>query len=298
MLLRTDENAACKKIESLASQLEPISAQIPKGFAEVQISASSCAPQDSDWYNRRLQGVSKALIVVENQMGVDDPLLMDLKFRKAVSLKKLRRFSEALSLYQSLLQQQEAVYGPDSLAVANTLLGISGTQIEIDDYKGSLATLQRAYPIFAAVHGDAPNGDLAAVSYNLGIVYDYGGIDQRKAAEWYGNAYEISLQAFGPNSRNVGSFATDYGTMLRRIGDYEKAEPVLRIARHNMSLDTSYGFLARLSLAIVLSKRQAWDEVRSLIAECESGNPAYPKDPYFKKDWDELRAELARHFNS
>jgi eukaryotic-like serine/threonine-protein kinase len=294
-LWQVDVERACKKGEALVTELMTAPLIDIDALGEsLGFIGKSCRVPDEVAADKRLTQLNAAISLIASKKGDDDTQLMELTLGKASLMRLKGEADEAIAILQNLRLRQERIFGPESLSVANTCLVLGDALNKTKRFQEAVTTLKRAHKIYQTVHGDAPNGDLAAVANNLAISYGWGKVDPSKEMEWRAKAYEIGLIAFGPNSRNVGSFATDYGALLRRDGQYEKAEPILRIARTNMSMETSYGFMARLNLAMVLAQKKLWQEVRVLVAECEAGDPAYRQDPYFKADWDNLRAELAR----
>ena len=193
------------------------------------------------------------------------------------------------------------MYGPNSISEANAFLVAGGANITAYAFsRRRWWCCTRRRPSTPRIHGDAPSGDIAVVAYQLGVAYDYGKIDVAAALKWYAKAYEVGQVAFGKESGNIGSFAADYGTLLRKSGDFAAAEPVLRRASANTTLDNPLGngFMSRMNLAIVLARRGLWDEVATLVAECEQADAEFREDPEFKGDWDALRAALARQKGS
>ena len=199
-------------------------------------------------------------------------------------------------MIEEIARDSARIFGPDSMSEANALLIAGGAYNTSYQFDEALRVLHRAQAIYALTHGNAPNGDVAVVAYQLGTAYDYGKIDSDKALSWYAKAYAVGELTFGPESGNVGAFAADYGALLRKRGDYAAAEPVLRKAARLTALNSPIGngFMSRLNLALVLARRGQWDEVRSLVAECEAADGEFREDPEFKGDWETLRAMLAR----
>ncbi len=295
-LWQADVKAACQQAEALVIELiSSTPVDIDAIGESLGFTSKSCRVGDVTAADKRLAQLDMSIDLIATKRDVDDAQRMALELGKASLMRFMGRLDEAISLLEKLLVRQERIFGAQSMSVANTCLVMGDALNKSKRYSDAVLVLTRAFQIYSKVHGDAPNGDLAAVANNLAISYGWGKVDPSKEMQWRAKAYEIGLIAFGPDSRNVGSFATDYGALLRKQGQYEKAEPILRIARKNMDIDTSYGFMARMNLAIVLAKQKRWDEVSTLVVECESGDPSYRIDPYFKAEWDQLLAELARH---
>ncbi len=71
---------------------------------------------------------------------------------------------------------------------------------------------------------------------------------------------------------------------------------MLRKAAKQTALNSPIGngFMSRLNLAMVLAKRGQWDEVATIVAECEQAEAEFREDPEFKADFEALRAEVAK----
>ncbi|WP_166654243.1 serine/threonine-protein kinase [Tahibacter aquaticus] len=298
---QTDATDACDQSEALLMDKAASAEQDPEGFVRPLLyNAKTCRLPGEDAAKRTLQHIEFADGLVRRKMDGDATLLLWLKFARGNTLRRLQRYDEALALIEEVAADSARMYGPDSISEANSLLVAGGANINAYRFPQALAVLHKAQAIYAKVHGDAPNGDIAVVAYQLGVAYDFGKIDTAAALKWYAQAYTVGQVAFGKESGNVGSFATDYGALLRKSGDFAAAEPVLRRASANTNLANARGngFLSRMNLAIVLARRGQWDEVATLVAECEQADARFREDPDFKADWDALRAALARQKNS
>jgi eukaryotic-like serine/threonine-protein kinase len=292
---QVDAKTACQRAETLVVELMAAVPVDSDAIGEsLDFTSKSCRAPDPGAVNTRIAQLDRAIALIASQRGDDDAQVMELVLGKAALMRWIGRADKAFAMLRELLTRQERIYGPESLSVANTCLVLGGGLNKANRFSEAVVPLMRAHKIYAKVHGDAPNGDMAAVANNLAISYGWGKVDPSQEMQWRAKAYEVGLIAFGPHSANVGSFATDYGALLRQAGQFQKAEPILRIARANMSMETAYGFMARMNLALVLAQQKRWQEVRELVAECEAGDPAYQQDPYFKADWDGLLSDLAR----
>lgn len=295
---QSDATDACRQAEALVTEKLAGAEQDPEGFVRPLLYTSkTCRTPGEDAAKRTLERIEFADDLVRRRMDGDTTLLLYLRFARGNTLRRLQRHDEAIALIEQVAADSARLYGPGSVSEANALLISGGANITALRFPQALVVLHKAQTIYAKVHGDAPSGNIAVVAYQLGVAYDYGKIDSAAALKWYAQAYEVGQVAFGKESGNIGSFAADYGTLLRKSGDFAAAEPVLRRAAANTKLDNPLGngFMSRMNLAIVLAKRQQWDEVAALVAECEKADAEFHQDPDFKPDWDALRAALARH---
>ncbi|WP_313917147.1 serine/threonine-protein kinase [Tahibacter sp.] len=294
---QSDAADACRQAEALTAEMFAGAEQDPEGFVRTLLyTAKTCRVPGEDAAQRTLERIGFADGLVRRRMDGDATLLLWLKFARGNTLRRLKRYDEAITLIAEAAADSARMYGPDSVSEANAWLVAGGANITAYRFPQALEVLHKAQAIYAKVHGDAPSGDIAVVAYQLGVAYDYGKIDAAAALKWYAKAYEVGQVAFGKESGNIGSFAADYGTLLRKSGDFAAAEPVLRRASMNTKLDNPLGngFMARMNLAIVLARRERWDEVAALVAECEQADAEFREDPEFKADWEALRAALAR----
>lgn len=294
---QTDMQDACRQASELVAEMMTTAENDPEAFVRTLLyDARSCRTGGKDGAVRALERIAYAQDLVRRRMGSDEVLLLQLRFAHANTLRRVGRFDEAVAQLEEVARDSARIYGPGSVAEANALLVAGGAYNTAYKFPEALRVLRRAQEIYANVHGIAPNGDIAVVAYQLGTAYDYGKIDAVKALSWYAKAYEVGKIAFGAESGNVAAFGADYGTLLRRRGDYAAAEPVLRVASAGTRIDSPIGngFMSRLNLAIVLARRGQWDEVRTLVAECETAAAELREDPEFKADWEALRAALAR----
>lgn len=294
---QSDPNDACQQAEALVGDMAESAEADPEGFVRPLLYTSrSCRARGDDAAQRALDRIAVASDLVRRKMGADEVLLLELRFAHANMLRRLRRTAEAIPMIEEIARDSARIFGPDSMSEANALLIAGGAYNTSYQFDEALRVLHQAQAIYALTHGNAPNGDVAVVAYQLGTAYDYGKIDSEKALSWYAKAYAVGELAFGPESGNVGAFAADYGTLLRKRGDYAAAEPVLRKAARLTALNSPIGngFMSRLNLGLVLARRGQWDEVRSLVTECEAADSEFREDPEFKSDWETLRAMLAR----
>lgn len=294
---QSDTADACRQAEALVSEKHAGAEQDPQGFVQPLLyTIKTCRANREDAAQLRLEWIDYASDLVRRRLDGDAALLLSLKFSRGNALRRLRRNEEAIVLIREVAADSARLYGPGSSSEANAWLIAGGAHIGMRRFTEAVDVLHRAQAIYAKIHADAPNGDIAVVAYQLGVAYDYGKIDPAAALRWYAQAYEVGQIAFGKESGNVGSFAADYGTLLRKHGDYAAAEPVLRRARANTQPDNRLGngFMSRLNLGIVLARRGLWDEVATLVAECERADAVFREDPDFKSDWDALRAALAQ----
>jgi serine/threonine-protein kinase len=298
---KIDMQDACRQSAELVDETFAAAQSDPEAFVRTLLyDARSCRTGGKEGAVRTLERIAYAQELVQRRMGGDEVVLLDLRFAHANNLRRVRRFDEAVVQLEQIARDSVRIYGPGSVSEANALLIAGGAYNTSYQFPDALRVLHRAHAIYAKVHGDAPNGDIAVVAYQLGTAYDYGKIDADQALSWYAKAYEVGKIAFGAESGNVGAFAADYGTLLRRRGDHAAAEPVLRVASRQTRLDNpiANGFMSRLNLAIVLAQREQWDEARALAAECETADAKLREDPAFKADWDALRTALARQGRS
>ena len=294
---QSDAVDACRQAEALQTEKFAGAEQDPEGFVRTLLyTAKTCRLPGEDGARRTLERVEFADSLVRRRMDGDAALLLSLKFTRGNTLRRLKRYDESIALIEEVAADSARMYGPDSASEANALMVAGGANINAHRFPQALAVLHKAQAIYAKIHGDAPNGDIAVVAYQLGVAYEYGKIDTAAALKWYAQAYAVGQIAFGKESGNVGSFAADYGTLLRKSGDFAAAEPVLRRASANTRLASPQGngFLSRMNLAIVLARRGLWDEVATLVAECEQADAKLREDPDLKPDWVALRAALAR----
>jgi serine/threonine-protein kinase len=294
---QSDAADACRQAEALVTELFDSAEQDPEGFVRTLLyTAKTCRVPGKDAARLTLERIEFADGLVRRRMDGDATLLLWLKFARGNNLRRLERYDEALALIEEAAADGARMYGPNSVTEANAWLVAGGANITALRFPQALVVLHKAHAIYARIHGDAPSGDIAVVAYQLGVAYDYGKIDTAAALKWYAKAYEVGQIAFGKESGNVGSFAADYGTLLRKSGDFAAAEPVLRRASMNTKLSNPLGngFMSRMNLAIVLAKRGVWDEAAALVAECEQADAEFREDPEFKADWDALRTALAR----
>jgi serine/threonine protein kinase len=289
---RSSEQGGCEKAIALADAMSLIADRHARGYALAQMAVTSCPSPDDRHLQRSMEGLTDAVRIVERRLGKDDTLLIDLKRGLANDLRRLKRVDEARKIYFDILQQQERVFGASSRSVANTLMSIGMMQLTDGDAKTAEATMLRAHSNFSAIHGSIPHGDMAAVAYNLAVIYDYGGLDKGKALDWYAKAMEAGSLAFGPTSRNVGEFSTEYGTLLWRVGEHAKAEPLLRAAMKVIPVHTPNGLRACLSLAGVMAAGERWSEVARTVAVCESSDPTLLKDADFASELLRLRSGM------
>lgn len=298
---QSDAADACAQAEALVTELFEGAEQEPEGFVRTLLyAAKTCRVPGEDAALRTLERIEFADGLVRRRMDGDATLLLWLRFARGNTLRRLKRHDEAIAVIEEVAADAARQYGPGSISEANALLIAGGANITAHRFPQALLALRKAQAIYAKIHGDAPSGDIAVVAYQLGVANDYGKIDTAEALKWYAKAYEVGQIAFGKESGNVGSFAADYGTLLRKSGDFATAEPVLRRASMNTKLSNPLGngFMSRMNLAIVLARRGLWDEVAALVAECEQADAEFREDPEFKADWDALRAALARRQGS
>jgi eukaryotic-like serine/threonine-protein kinase len=298
---QSDATDACRQAEALLSETFADAEQNPEGFVRTMLyTAKTCPTLDDDAARRRLARVEFAGELVRRRMDGDATLLLWLKFARGNVLRRLQRYDEALALLDEAAADSARMYGPDSMSEANARMIAGIANIAARRFSQALVMLHKAQATYARIHGDAPNGDIAMVAYRIGIAYDHGGIDTAAALKSYAKAYEVGQIAFGKDSANIGSLAADYGALLRKSGDFAAAEPVLRRASTNTKLTDPLGsgFRSRMNLATVLAKRERWDEVAALVAECEQADARFRQDPEFKADWDALRAALAKRQGS
>ncbi|MBL8300962.1 MAG: serine/threonine protein kinase [Rhodanobacteraceae bacterium] len=294
---QTDIKEACRQAETLVDETLASAEADPEAFVRTLLYTSrTCRVGGEAGSARTLERVVQATDLVRRRMDADEVILLDLRLAQATSLRRLRRNDEAIPMIEEVARESARIYGENSLSEANALLIAGGAYNTTYNFAAALKVLQRAEAIYAHIHRDAPNGDIAVVAFQLGTAYDYGKIDAEAALKWYAKAYEVGQIAFGVESGNVGAFAADYGTLLRRRGDFTAAEPVLRKAARITPLDSPIGngFMSRLNLGIVLAQRGQWDEVRTLVAECEKADAEFREDPEFKADWEALRTALAQ----
>lgn len=294
---QTDANDACAQSAVLLDETAGAAEQEPEAFVRTLLfDAKTCRRRDKAEVQRTYDRILQAEELVRRRFAGDEALLLQVRFARANTLRRLNRADEAIAQLDEIARESARIYGENSASEANALLVSGGAHISSGKLAQALVPLHRAQAIYARIHGDAPNGDIAVVAYQLGTAYDYGKVDAEKARFWYAKAYEVGQIAFGPDAGNVGAFAADYGTLLRKLGDHATAEPVLRVASRITKLENprGEGFMSRMNLAIVLAKRQQWDEVAKLVAECEKADAEFHQDPDFKPDWDALRAALAK----
>jgi eukaryotic-like serine/threonine-protein kinase len=289
---RVDERAACEQAHQLAATLRKTSASDVLPFARAMLRAASCSTSKGQAL-QDVDGIRHAIALVEHQMGKDDTILLALKSALGGRLRNVGQQAEMKQIFSDLVADNIRIYGSDSMSAAKSLMGVGMSQLVDGEATSALQSFQRAYGIYSAVHGDGASGDVAAAAYNLGLAYDFGKIDTGKALEWYEKAFDTGITAFGPNSLSVGAFATEYGTMLWRTGHLTKAESVLRTAYPLTTVDSPGGIRARLSLAQVLAAKRSWNEVATIIAECESGGREILKDPDFAVELEALRGRLS-----
>lgn len=298
---QSDAVDACHQAEALVTEKFDGAEQDPQSFVRTLLyTAKTCDVVGEDAAQRTLERIGFAEDLVNRRMDSDATLLLWLRFARSNTLRRLKRYEEAIALIGDVAADSARMYGPGSVSEADALLIAGGSHINASQFPQALVVLHKAQAIHAKIHGDASSGNSAVVAHQLGVAYDHGNIDAAAALKWYAQAYAVGQIAFGKDSANVGSFAADYGTLLRKSGDFAAAEPVLRRASANTKLTSpnGNGFLSRMNLAIVLARRGQWDEVAALVAECEQADTQFREDPDLKPDWDALRAALTRQQGS
>jgi CHAT domain-containing protein/Tfp pilus assembly protein PilF len=181
-------------------------------------------------------------------------------------LRKTGKYDEAKTLTERALAIREKVFGPDHLAVADSLHALASLYDDKSDYVKAEPLNLRALAIREKALGpDHP--DVAKSLYNLAWIYSTRQ-DFTKAEIFYRRALAIQENALGPNHPEVATTLNDLALLFLEKGDYDQSilvnQRVLSIRENALGPDASGVAKALTNLAQVYEVRGDYAKAESL----------------------------------
>jgi tetratricopeptide (TPR) repeat protein len=207
-------------------------------------------------------------VIALNVPTADERSLEDAR-RLSEDSRKLRKkgkYDEAVTLTERALAIREKVFGPDHLAVADSLHALASLYDDKSDYVKAEPLNLRALAIREKELGpDQP--DVAKSVYNLAWIY-YVRHDYTKAELFYRRALAIQENALGPNHPEVATTLNDLALLYLEKGDYDQSilvnQRVLSIRENALGPDDSGVARALNNLALVYEVRGDYAKAESL----------------------------------
>jgi tetratricopeptide (TPR) repeat protein len=179
-------------------------------------------------------------------------------------------FSAALITYGEVHALQLKAYGPNSLAVANTLSSMGLMQYQLKAYSSAFDLYQGALRIQRDHFGNDENADVASTLNSIGLVLFNQGV-YGLAKSCFTDSLRIRQKIFGPDHRDVAILWYNIATIYLETGEDDFAirlyKETLRVERKALGHKHHDVILTLQHLGLVHQQRGELDEALQYFSE-------------------------------
>jgi tetratricopeptide (TPR) repeat protein/DNA-directed RNA polymerase specialized sigma24 family protein len=222
--------------------------------------------QDRRRYAEAESLYQRALIICEQQMGVEHSDVATPLYGLASLYQEQSRCAEAESLYQRALRVYEQQQGPEHPDIASLLNDLASLYQEQSRYAEAEPLYQRALRICEQQLGPE-HPDVTTPLYRLASLYQ----EQSRYAEaesLYQRALRICEQQQGPEHPDVASLLNDLASLYQEQNRYTEAEPLyqqaLRIRERQLGPEHPDVAVSLNNLATLYLKQSKYAEAEPL----------------------------------
>lgn len=166
----------------------------------------------------------RSLMMLEQELGLVHPYLVDNLNKLVTVLSELGYYSEAVALSERSLEIIEQHLGSESFEYAKELSNLGLLLVDVDNFSGAEQSLHRSYVILKKIRGSG-HPDVTISQINLaGLLYMRG--SYLEAEPLFRSSLLNLEQQLGPEHPSVVEALNNLASCLHNLGNYVEAEPL------------------------------------------------------------------------